>query len=273
MRTMIFTLALAAGSTFGSPLQAHDFHGSMGHCSFNTDYDVRISDAGIAFSRDDGTPGRVFMHDGTLRIDGKPVTVDAADAARLRSYEHSVRALVPEVASIARDGLDIGFDALTTVATTFAEDGESRSRLIDRLNRSRTRAMAQLDAGIGSGVWTRQAMEDSFEGGIQDAVSELVGTVTAGAVKAALSGDQEKIAALEARADSLDKAIDKEVDARADRLEARAETLCPRLHELDQLQQQFTFRLPDGSPLQLIGEERHPDARDRDADKDKLATR
>lgn len=268
MRTTIFRLAFAAALALTAPLQAHDFHGSMGHCSFNTDYDVRISDAGIAFSRDDGEPTRVFMHDGSLRIDGKPVVVDAADAARLRSYEGSVRTLVPEVASIAREGLDIGFDALTTVATTFAEDGDARSRLIDRLNRSRTRAMAQLDAGIGSGVWTRQAMEDSFEGGIQDAVSELVGTVTAGAVKAALSGDQAKIAALEARADSLDQAIDKEVNARADRLGARAEMLCPKLRELDQLQRQFTFRLPDGSPLRLIGEDE-----DRVADKDKLATR
>ncbi|OZB61677.1 MAG: hypothetical protein B7X39_00595 [Lysobacterales bacterium 14-68-21] len=268
MRKTIFTFALAAGLALGGPLQAHDFHGPVGQCSVDTDYDVRIDDAGIAFSRDDGSPAKVFMHDGALRVDGKPVAVDAADAERLRTYERSVRALVPEVASIAREGLDIGFDALTTVATTFAEDGEARSRLIERLNRNRARAMTRLDAGIGSGVWTRQAMEDSFEDGIQDAVSELVGTVTAGAVKAALSGDDARIAALEARADSLDQAIDREVNARADRLEARAQTLCPKLRALDRLQQQFTFRLPDGAPLRLIGE-----GHGHDADKGNVAAR
>jgi len=79
-----------------------------------------------------------------------------------------------------------------------------------------------------------------------------VSKVTASAVTAALSGDQSKVAALEARADSLDKSIDKEIDARADRLSERAKALCPRLQALDQLQQQFQFRLADGSRLQLV---------------------
>lgn len=272
MRKTLSLLTLAIGVALGAQAQAHDLHIHGDRCSFTTDYDVRVNDAGIAFSRDDGTPAKVFMHDGQLRVDGRAVTVNAADAARLRDYEGTVRSLLPEVAGIAREGLDIGFSALTTVATTFAEDGDERARLLARLNRNHAQALSRIDAGLGSGVWGRHDMQDALGDSVEGAVSELVSTVTAGAVKAALSGDQTRIAALEARADSLEKTIDREVDARADRLEVRARAMCPRLAALDQLQQQLEFRLPDGSPLRLIGHERAPDA-DPKLAKDKLATR
>lgn len=274
MRKILPSFTLAVGACLAAPVQAHEHpgrHRAMQSCSFTTDYDVRVTDAGIAFSRDDGAPAQVFMHDGRLRVDGRDAAVSPADAARLRQYEASVRALLPEVAGIARDGLDMGFAALTTVATTFAESGDERSRLLARLNRNHARALARIDAGLGSGVWLQHDLEDSIQDGVEDAVGELVGTVTAGAVKAALSGDQARIAALEARADSLDRSIDKEVDARADMLEARADALCPKLSALDRLQRQLDYRLPDGSALRLIDQEQH--GRGTSPEQDKLADR
>jgi uncharacterized sporulation protein YeaH/YhbH (DUF444 family) len=95
-------------------------------------------------------------------------------------------------------------------------------------------------------------MEDLMQNQVGDAVSTLVSTVTAKAVKAALSGDQRQVAALEARAGTLDRSIDRQVDARADRLDERARALCPRIARLDALQQQFGFRLADGSRLALV---------------------
>jgi len=275
MRKTLPLLTLAIGVVFGAQAQASDRLVHVDHeCSFTTDYDVRVSDAGLAFSRDDGAPAKVFMHDGQLRVDGRSITVNAADAARLRDYENTVRSLLPEVAGIAREGLDIGFSALTAVATTFAEDADERARLLSRLGRDHAKALSRIDAGLGSGVWEQHAMEDALGDSVEGAVSELVGTVTAGAVKAALSGDQTRIAALEARADSLEKTIDREVDARADRLEVRAQALCPKLAALDQLQQQLEFRLPNGASLQLIDHERDKDVdHDRDLGKDKVAAR
>jgi len=192
------------------------------------------------------------MHDGALRIDGRDVAVSAGDARRLREYEGQVRSLLPEVASIAREGVDIGFDALATVVASFADDPAERSRLTAELNEQHTQALANVDNGLGRGVWRQHSMQDLMEDQVGSAVSTLVSTVTAKAVKAALSGDQSQVAALEARADSLDKSIDKEVDARADKLGERAEALCPQMARLDQLQQEFEFRLKDGSRLALV---------------------
>jgi len=259
LKMIASALALGMGLTVGLQAQAHEFHIHHDQCGFDTDYDVQVTTAGVAFDRDGGKPSSVFMHDGRLRVDGRDIAVSAADATRLRDYEAQVRALLPEVAGIAREGVDIGFSAMSSVVATFAESPAERSRLVEKMNSRHRQALAQIDQGIGSGVWKRHAMDDMMEDGISDTVSELVSTVAASAVKAALSGDQSKVQALEARADSLDKSIDQEVDARADKLEKRADALCPRLVELDQLQQQFQFRLGDGSRLQLLNHENaHP---------------
>ncbi|KRF01912.1 hypothetical protein ASG87_10425 [Frateuria sp. Soil773] len=256
LKTIASALVLGMGMAAG--LQAHELRIHHDQCGFDTDYDVRVTAAGVAFDRAGGEPASVFMHDGALRVDGRDVAVSDADAARLRDYESQVRALLPEVAGIAREGVDIGFSAMSSVVATFAENPEERSRLVGKMSLRHRQALARIDQGIGSGVWKRHAMDDVVEDGIGDTVSELVGTVTASAVKAALSGDESKVQALEARADSLDKSIDREVDARADALEKRADALCPRLARLDQLQRQFQFRLGDGSPLQLLHHESAP---------------
>lgn len=255
MRQLITALASTAALALGLPAHAHGVHMQHGQCNFGTEYDVLVQPAGITFERDAGTPGRVFMHEGALRVDGRNVAVSAADAKRLREYEGQVRALLPEVASIARDGVDIGFDALTTVVATFAEEPAERSRLTAELNAQHKQALASVDNGLGHGVWRQHGVEDLMEHQVGDAVSTLVSTVTAKAVKAALSGDQSQVAALEARANALDRSIDQEVDARADKLGARAEALCPQMARLDALQQQFEFRLKDGSRLALVDHE------------------
>lgn len=252
MRPLILAFALATGMALGVPAQAHGLHVNDRECSFGTDYDVVVKPGGITFERRDGTPQSVFMHDGALRIDGRDVAVSAGDAGRLREYESQVRSLLPEVASIAREGVDIGFGALTTVAATFADDAGERSRLTADLTRQHRQALASIDSGLGQGVWRQHSLEDLMEDQVGDAVSALVSTVTARAVKAALSGDPSQVAALEARADALDRSIDEQVDARAGKLGERAEALCPRMARLDQLQQQFEFRLTDGSRLALV---------------------
>lgn len=250
--TMAVTLGLALGLPLGAPVQAREFHVDHASCGYETPYDVAVDAAGIRFVREDGAPGKVFMHDGHLRVDGRDVTVSADDAARLRQYEDNVRTLLPEVAGIAREGVEVGFAAMRVVTATFAESEAERRELVGRLDRRRAQALADIDGSLGRGVWRHDAIGESLSDSVQASIGDLVGKVTGSAVSAALSGDQAKVAALEARADSLDKSIDKEIDARADRLNDRAQALCPRLQALDGLQQQFRFRLADGSRLQLV---------------------
>jgi hypothetical protein len=248
--TLAFGLALAA------PTQAREIHIDHANCGFATPYDVQVDTSGIRFERDDGKPAKVFMHDGQLRVDGRDVAVSSADTARLRQYEENVRSLLPAVAGVAREGVDVGFAAMRVVMATFAQNESERRELTGRLDRRRAQALAGIDGSLGRGVWKHGAASEALSDSVQETVGDLVGKVTGEAVAAALSGDQSKVAALEARADSLDKSIDKEINARADRLSEHARALCPRLQALNELQQQFQFRLADGSRLQLVTHEK-----------------
>ncbi|NKJ23217.1 DUF2884 family protein [Dyella sp. SG609] len=257
--TTLLGLALALGLAMALPAQARTIQVDDDSCGYRTPYDVRVDASGIRFQRDDGKPGDVFMHDGQLRVDDRALAVSAADAARLRQYEDKVRALLPEVAGIARDGVDVGFAAMRTVLMTFAEGEGERRKLVERLDRRHAQARADIDSTLGRGIWKHGAVSEALTDSVGETVGDLVGKVTASAVTAALSGDQAKVAALEARAQSLDKSIDKEMDAQGERLGERAKALCPRLQALGQLQQQFQFRLADGSRLQLVTYEKHND--------------
>jgi hypothetical protein len=259
MRQLAAALALFAAGTIAAPAHADSptrspAHGFQWHasCSVDSDYDVDVRPDGIAFTRTHGPARQLLMHDGQLQLDGHPWPVDRADAERLRQYEAQVRALLPEVAGLARDGVGIGFDALTTVAATFADRPHERERVVRQLTAQRQQVLAGIDQGIGSGHWRQHGMGRWVDDSMGQAVSTLIGTVATNAVQAAVSGDQRKVAALEARADSLDKSIERAVEAPAEKLGRRADALCPRLIALDQLQRQFSFRLPDGSPLSLV---------------------
>jgi hypothetical protein len=252
MRITMMACVWLVGLAAGGVAHAHTVQIHGDHCGYSTDYDLQVQPQGIAFHRNDGRPGDVFMHNGQLRVDGREVVVNGDDAARLRDYEQQVRQLLPEVAAIAREGVNIGFGAMRTVLMTFAQNDDERRRMIDRLDQNHRLALARVDDGLGKGVWKSGDMDEVVERSVQTSVSDIVSKVAGEAVSAALSGDESKVAALEARADSLDKSIDREVNKRSDDLDRRVDALCPRLSSLDALQRQFQFRLQDGSRLQLL---------------------
>jgi hypothetical protein len=221
-------------------------------CDYDSDYDVQVQPDGIAFTRGSGHPAEVFMHDGQLRIDGRMVAVSSQDVARLREYEQQVRGLVPAMAAIARDGVNVGYAALATVVATMVDNGDQRTHLLQTLRDRRVEALQQVDDTLGQGQWRAGDENEVFNQSLEKTVSDLVGGITGNAVSDALSGDPARLAELEARANALDAALDKAVEAPAEKLGQSAEALCPHLSALNQLQQQFQFRLADGGRLQLL---------------------
>lgn len=252
MHRHLMLSALILGLVAAGGAQAADRHEHHLQCAYGSDYDVQVLPRGIAFTRDNGHPAEVFMHDGVLRVDGHAVDLSQADAVRLRDYEQQVRELVPAMAAIARDGVDIGYSALTTVAATLADNGDERTRMLESLHDRHVEALQHIDRTLGQGLWKSGEADEIFGDNLQDTVADLVGDVSHDMVKDALSGDPTRLASLQARTEALETTIDKAVNAPAEKLGQRAEALCPQLAVLDQLQQQFQFRLPDGERLQLL---------------------
>lgn len=249
--TAIVVLALALAS--GQPARAAEVHVRGNQCGYDSNYDVRVTAAGIDFNRGGARPNDVFMHDGSLRVDGRPVAVSTEDAARLRRYEAGMRGLLPEMAGIAHEAVGIAFDALATVAATLGGSQHRRDKLVRQLNQLRVEALRGMEASINADHWSQQDFADAIEQPVTAASEELASAVTRSVMWSLFTG---RASELEARADSVDESMEKEMQARSGQLEARAKAICPRLAELDELQQQFRFRLADGRPLQLLTDNR-----------------
>lgn len=242
---------VAALSASAAAARTINFSTDTCRSDYSTPYDVDVTNAGLSFHRKEGKPAEVFLHDGSLRVDGRPVVVSDADAVALRRYEDGVRKLMPQVATIAREGIQLGFSAMTTVTLSFA-DGDQRAAMLEKLKRKQAQALREVDEGLGAGHWSGDRMEETIGGSISDTVGELVGSVTSSAVTAALSGDASKVAALQARAESLEKSLDGEMDKRSKALEKRTDQICPQLNDLADLQRGWSVRQPDGKPLELM---------------------
>lgn len=242
-------LAFALGAALSTTAFAHTY---VGDCGLHSDYSLSIKPDRLVFKRNAGTPSDVEIADGTLRVDGKLIATNSADAQRLRDAERDVRSLVPEVKAIAREAISIAFSAVGQVAAAFASDGEAArasAERIARLGREIDKKIADSDS---FDHWQDADIDRLVQSTVQTLVPEIVGNVTAQALKVAFSGDAAAAAELEARADGISKSVDRAVEKQAGELERRAMALCPRLRALGHAEAELELRLADGSRLDLV---------------------
>jgi len=214
-------------------------------CTIDSDYDVALSPEAITFSRDDGTPRSLVMHDGSLLVDGREAALSDADRVRVRQFEHDARALLPEVRAITLEAVEIAFTAMTEVARGLAPDN---AKLQAKLEDSRAELLVQFAQPEGHFKIDEDAVAAS--------VARLVGEITTAALSAAFSGDESKAREIEQRAENMEADIEAKIKVRADALEARADRLCPKFVALDDLENALVYRLDDGSTLDLLRAQR-----------------
>ncbi|HEY0332577.1 MAG TPA: DUF2884 family protein [Stenotrophomonas sp.] len=238
---------------------------SSQQCGYHTPFDVQVGDDGVWLRRTDEAPRVVHVRDGAISIDDRAQPVSAADADRLRRMESITRELVPAVAGIARDAVDIAFDALAGVVEIMT----GNARKAKQVEAYRRQAMAQIDASLGHGRWDQVTFEREFEAGVERAAEDMAASLTRGVLFAVFTGGTDGI---EQRSEKLEKEMDARMEARGRSLEARADALCSQVKDLDRLQEQLELRY-QGKPLRLIEPRPPQDGHRREEQKDAPADR
>lgn len=217
---------------------------SSDQCGLSTPYNVLVDTGGIWLYRDQGAPREIFFHGGTLSIDGQVQAVDAADAQRLWQMEAGAQQLMPQVASVAGDVVDITYDALASVIDVLTGSAANARKI----ERRRKQARAYVDATLGRGRWDQEVFGEQFEQRVQREAEEFTGSITRHILWQVFTGRSEQI---DARAERMDEELDKRMDAKSDALEAKARALCPQVRELYALQSALDYRY-QGQPLRMI---------------------
>jgi hypothetical protein len=218
----------------------------------HSDYSLDIKPDALVFTRRDGGPVDIVISGGSLRVDGRAVALGSADRQRLLDIEHGVRDALPEVKAIAHEAIAIAFEAVAEVSAAFAKDGDAARSSAQHLARTAHELDRRIDASDSLAGWKNGEMDRIVEQAVGTLVGEIVGNVAGQAISVALSGDERAAAELEARADGIDRKVDRIVARRSHELEQRAKGLCPRLHLLARLESELDVRLADGKRLDLV---------------------
>src|SRR5690606_6694275 len=120
-----------------------------------------------------GAPKEIFFHDGKLSIDREVREVSAADAGRLRELEARSRALMPQVAGLARESVEITFDSLA--AAVEAITGSKRKAR--KLDAYRDDTLVHVDRTLGTGRWDQDVFGEEFEARIEAAAGAMAASI------------------------------------------------------------------------------------------------
>ncbi len=235
--------ALAAGAArAGDDVQSPE--PSSRQCGLSTPYNVQVDGGGVWLYRREGAPKEIFFHDGTLSVDRQVQAVSDADAQRLRRMEDQARALMPQVADVARESIDISFDALAGVMRVMT----GSKRKARKVERHRVDALEHIDASLGRGRWDQDVFGEAFERNVERTVEEMTGSIARSALWAVFTG---RAGALEKRADRLDAEMESMLEARTARLEDQAQALCDGVVALRAQQDALAYRYRD-APLVML---------------------
>lgn len=224
---------------------------STDNCDIHSDYSLKIEPSQLVLTQKDGTPARLVISNGTMVADDVTLQLSAADRERVTGIERGVRDLEPDIKAIAREAIAIALEAVTEVSASFADSPEAaRESAIDI-----QRSAAELDTYIAGTDTISEVEVEAFVGKtVSVLIGNLVGNITSQALKVAFSGDDKAAVELEARADGIDKRVEKIAEKRSKALEQRAEAMCPKFRNLQKLEHELEVRLPDGKPLRLTSE-------------------
>ena len=244
MKKTLLCLALLAGS--GSAL-AHGDRDVHLSCDVESQYSLSVYRKAFLFTHDSDPVREVGIGGGRLFVDGKEISLDAADQRRLAEFESELRELVPEVRKVATEAVEIAFSALVEVARGLSSNPEQTVAELHKARRSSLAALNRQPMAVLNG----DAMKDVVEPIIVKFVPEIVSGAVSMAIKSAFGGEMQRDS-LEKRIERMEREIDTRVEARAKALEPLAENMCRRLKRMDALDDGFQVRLPNGEPLQLL---------------------
>jgi hypothetical protein len=204
-------------------------------CDYDVQGEFAFHSGDLRFFNEDNDRIVQINRDNQLYIDGNPQHLDANQQQLVSDYADQVRELVPLVFDLIVEGSEIGIEAATLALTTLF-DGEDVDDLTDSLDDIRSELVDKIDPEhFSTQNFDDEDLEDQIEQTVKSALATLLPEVAAMAIRSVLAGDGE-ISQLEERAEKLEGLIEQRVEARADELEHKADSLCERLQDMDKLE-------------------------------------
>jgi len=254
-------IAITLISVFSSKLiYAHDSHES---CDIDLEAGLTIDESKIEFFDPDNNKQALYSidTDNNLEIDGENIYLDSSQQLLVEEYATSIRAMVPQVRSIAIEGVDLALEGVNLAFNELLGEGNSvgadLSHELSTLKEEvEQRFTIEHGVTIGeNGLEDDELLGDEFEERIESAVEKAV-MGSMGSLLVALGqemifsgGDTD---AFETRMESFGQSIEQKMELRAEQIEQKADSLCLAVVEIDQLEEAMRASIEPLADINVI---------------------
>ncbi len=212
-------------------------------CEYGLDYNINISEKTVKFSGADEKT--IEFADDKVYVDGKPLRLNAEQQRYSQEFEQGTREVVPKIAEIAIDGVELGLKAATlAVSSLFGDEQEVQKDLIQPIEK----ISDKIKANVNDQMINTKTIEHSFdheleqeiEGLVAKALSKYSSKILGQVLNSMFNSDSEEMKDFEFRMETLEHDIETYVDTQAVELEKKAEILCADILVLSKLDQKLT---------------------------------
>ncbi|TWX67245.1 DUF2884 family protein [Colwellia demingiae] len=235
-------------------------------CSINLNYGVIIDPKHIRIV--DKAKTQVQINNATqLFIKGREIPLSNEQQQLLTSFSVGIREQVPEIVSIAIEGVDIGLKAVNeVVAGLTGENSASQQKVQAKFEELKWRIRARFNQSANNYYIAPQDLNNldemftgEFEQEIEAMISTSIGTILEAVGQSILANDnsseddgETRITTFDKRLTTLSKGLELEVAERAKALDEKAANFCQQLTYLDQLETKLHQAIPALKDYNLI---------------------
>lgn len=264
-------IASALTASLASPaVYAHE------SCNVDLSAGFTINLSSIEFLEDEGE------NDGKQRslykiIEGKNLLIDSQkieltdnQQALLKKYDEKIRQLVPQVKSVAIEGIDLAVDGVNLAFNGLLGEGNSvAADLTKELELIRTQVLSNIsiENGIAVGVdglaseeLLGKDFDQRIESAIEKAVLNSMGSImiAVGKQMMATDGDEQTF---ETRMEKFGDTIEQEMTVRSAQIEKKAQALCVNIAKVDVLEEQLKATIKPLANINVftVTQEKHKD--------------
>ena len=232
LKSSLLATALASSSAF-----AH-IDVSTDQCDVELNYDLSISPKHIRIIDNDQTIIDIY-NDEVLFIKGDQVSLTSDQQQLVGRYAENIRQSIPEAAEIATEAVGVAYEGIRAAIGSKVDLSETEEKF--ELVKARINEKFNSETGhyrFSQGNLSTNSDNKEIEAMVEDVVEEvipkLIGSLMMN-IGSAMAGGETSFKDLE----NLGDKIEKEVEARAEVLEYKANAFCSRLKEVDKIEQEL----------------------------------
>ncbi|TMM46828.1 DUF2884 family protein [Colwellia ponticola] len=235
-------------------------------CSINLNYGVIIGPKHIRIV-DKGRTQVQINHTKQLFIQGREVFLSSSQQQLLSEFTMGIRQQIPEVVSIAIEGVEIGLKAVNeVVAGLTGENSASQQKVQARFDELQWRMRARFNQSANNYYLAPQDLNGfdelftgEFEQEIEAMISTSVSTILKAVGESILADDsiteyggEMRITTYDKRLNTMSNGLELQVAQRAKALDKKTASFCQELTRLDTLETKLHLAIPALKPYNLI---------------------